>query len=273
MKSMHRPKGVRSAPQQDGSLRGFTFVELLVVLAIIAVLASLLSSALNQTKAKAHQITCLSNLKQLSLAWHGYFNDNDDQLPLNKSEDGANEKLFGRRNALGSWVVGNPKEDITTRNIVKGTLYPYARFASMYRCPDDRSTVVGHPFPRTRSYSMSFYMNGDAAGIEPRVKTLFSAIDNPSPEKVFVFIEEHENSVWSGSFSVVPPEKGVLAAPIWVSTPAERHNRGYNLSFADGHVEYWKWYSSKSLLPASRPSADRHEIRDLRRLQDGVPKP
>ncbi|MBI2948207.1 MAG: prepilin-type N-terminal cleavage/methylation domain-containing protein [Verrucomicrobia bacterium] len=273
MKSMYRPKGVRSAPKPCGSLGGFTFVELLVVLAIIAILASLLSAALNQTKAKAHQITCLNNLRQLQLGWYVYLVDSSDQLPLNKSADSPNEQLFGRRNALGSWVVGNPKEDITTRNIVKGTLYPYTRVVSTYRCPEDRSTVVGRPFPRTRSYSMSFYMNGDAAGVEPRVKTIYSAIENPSPDKVFVFIEEHENSVWAGSFSVAPPEKGALGTPIWVSTPADRHKRGCNLSFADGHVEYWKWFSSKSLLPVSRPSADRHEIRDLRRLQDGVPKP
>jgi prepilin-type N-terminal cleavage/methylation domain-containing protein/prepilin-type processing-associated H-X9-DG protein len=273
MKIIDQPKGSRSAPKQGCSLGGFTFVELLVVVAIIAILASLLSAALNQTKAKAHQITCLTNLRQLQLGWLSYVDDNSDQLPLNRSTDSPNEQLFGRRNALGSWVVGRPKEDITTRNIVKGTLYPYIRSVGIYRCPEDRSTVVGHPFPRTRSYSMSFYMNGDAAGMEPRVKTIHSAIENPSPDKVFVFIEEHEDSVWAGSFSVAPPEKGVLATPIWLSTPAERHNRGYNLSFADGHVEYWKWSSSKGLLPVSRPSADRHEIRDLRRLQDGVPKP
>lgn len=248
-------------------------VELLVVVAVIAILASLLSAALNQTKAKAHQITCLNNLRQLQLNWILYADDNADQLTLNRSTESANEQIYGRRNLLGSWVVGNPKEDITTRNIVKGSLYPYTRSVSAYRCPEDHSTVVARPFPRTRSYSMSFYMNGDAAGLEPRVKALYSAIQNPSPDRVFVFIEEHENSAWAGSFSIAPPDKGALGTSIWVSTPADRHKRGCNLSFADGHVEYWKWFSPKSQAPIGRPNVDRHEIRDLRRLQEGVPKP
>ena len=272
MNRMCRWNGPRSREAINSHVTGFTMLELLVVVAVIAIIASFLSAALNQTKAKAHQITCLNNLKQLQLCWNMYADDNSDQLPLNKSTESADEQLFGRRNVLGSWVVGNPKEDITTRNIVKGTLYPYARSVSVYRCPEDRSTVVGPPFPRTRSYSMSFYMNGDAAGMEPRVKTTYSALANSSPDRIFVFIEEHENSVWAGSFSVAPPDKGSLGTSIWMSTPADRHKRGCNLSFADGHVAYWKWFSSKK-QPVGRPNVDRHEIRDLRRLQDGVPKP
>ena len=120
---------------------------------------------------------------------------------------------------------------------------------------------------------MSAYMNGDGAGIDPRVKTLYSEFRNPSPDKVFVFVEEHEASIWAGAFAVTPRDKISLLSGSWTSTPADRHNQGCNLSFADGHVEYWKWHWPKSADLNNQQTANNHELRDLRRLQDAVPRP
>lgn len=269
---MRRPS-IQKLQNGKRSGGGFTLLELLVVIAIIGILAALLSVALNQTKSRAHQITCLNNLRQLQWSWWLYSDDNGDRLTLNRSTESADEQVFGRRNSTNSWVAGNPKEDITTLNLIRGSLYPYTRSVNLYRCPADSSKVVGYPLLRTRSYSMSFYMNGDAAGLEPRVKTILSAIESPAPERVFVFIEEHENSAWAGSFTVSPPDKASLPFQTWVSTPADRHRQGADLSFADGHVEYWKWYSPKRIALLDRPSVNKHELRDLKRLQDGVPRP
>jgi prepilin-type N-terminal cleavage/methylation domain-containing protein/prepilin-type processing-associated H-X9-DG protein len=262
--------------QPGGRAGGFTLIELSVVVLIIAVLAALLSTAFSNTKARSQRVTCVNNLYQLQLGWRVYIDENEDWLPLNRSVEGPlNSRIFGRRNSSNSWVCGSPKEDTTAANIVKGTLFPYAgREVGSYRCPSDRSTVIGRKdILRTRSYSMSAYLNGDDEGLDPRVKTKESELINPSVDKIFVFIEEHEASSWLGSFRVLPKEKFTLASGTWTSTPSDRHIQGCNLSFADTHVEYWKWFWPKKSNLQSKLTSNGHEFRDLRRLQESVPRP
>ncbi len=250
----------------------FSLLELLLVIAVVTVLCALLSAAFNNAKNKAVQIGCVNNLRQLQLAWLMYVDEDQYLLPLNQSEASSNTKLFGRRNKPGSWVLGNPKEDITTDNLAKGSLFPWINNPRVFRCPGDTARVIGQKnFLRNRSYSMSAYMNGDGAGVDPRVKTHYSEILNPPPERVFVLIEEHELSPWNGAFMIGPAE-AKAGSPLQISSlPAERHWDGCNLSFADGHVEYWKWlrpekYPLKQLLiPQS------HDVNDLRHLQNSIP--
>ncbi len=253
---------------------GFTLVELLVVIFITGVLAALLSTAFSNTRASSVRVNCMSNMRQLQMAWRLYVDDNDDWLPLNRSVDSPLEQYFGRRNSPGSWVVGRPAEDRTTANLMRGTLFPYTKSVSVYRCPADRSTVVGHKdILRTRSYSMSAFLNGDTVGLDPRVKVRDAELVDQGPARIFVFIEEHEASAWLGGFRVMPRQKFSIASGTWTSTPSDRHNQGCNLSFADGHIRYWKWYWPKKANLDSKLTSNKHELRDLRQLQEAIPTP
>lgn len=258
---------------------GFTLVELAAVVLIITVLVSLLCAALNTTKSKALRISCSNNMKQLQLAWQVYTLENADRLPLNQSDPTPrHHKMPVVNSSSNSWVTGNPLIDVSTGNIRKGTLYQYVGNANAYRCPDDTSTVWGHPeLLRTRSYSMNAYLGGDPPEdpLHPAPRMTASQLVNPGPQNTFVFIEEHEDSVWGSSFLVSPRSKSGLA-PVslsWLSTPADRHKQGCNITFADGHVEYWPWYSPKSDNTDRQLTSSSREIRDIRRLQATVPLP
>jgi prepilin-type N-terminal cleavage/methylation domain-containing protein/prepilin-type processing-associated H-X9-DG protein len=265
-------------------VRAFTLIELLVVIAIIAILAALLLPVLAKTKGQAQSVSCLNNLKQLQAGWLMYVHANNDALPPNNSVKIGFVQTSVSNEWGDSWVWGNAKTDTNSANIEHGILFPEVGSAAVYHCPADTSTVTSRPDPhRFRSYSANGWLNGHIVsgdlqqGINDHPLNLrkFSQLVKPPPVKIFVFIDEHPLSLGDGIFGIPSPWIADTPSGWWVAVPADRHSQGCNLSFADGHVEHYRWLSPKkgrsegSVQNATNPQ----DLKDLQRLQEGLPAP
>src|SRR5438477_382141 len=111
----------------------FTLVELLVVVATIAILAGLLLPVLSKAKARAQRTRCQNNLKQLSLSWTMYYHDNEGRLA----------ECYGTTNQY-AWTLGsmaNLTEAVDLELLRRGKLFPYNRDVNIYRCPTDEGKI------------------------------------------------------------------------------------------------------------------------------------
>jgi len=241
---------------------GFTLLELLAVIATIATLAALLLPVLGQTKIKAQQTKCFSNLHQLGLAWSMYYGDNGGQLA--ESYPSNNPDV---------WVQGNMTIDSEATNtalIQKGKLYPYNQNAAIYHCPGDKGVVIGgQTVPTVRSYSMNCFMGARDPNLSPIPDTAYGYVpfyakdsDLPRPSDLWVLVDEDERSINDGFFVTDP------TARIWFDFPAmssHRHNFSFALEFGDGHSEIWRLQDPNSFL-VSRNTTEQASNTDLQRL-------
>jgi prepilin-type N-terminal cleavage/methylation domain-containing protein/prepilin-type processing-associated H-X9-DG protein len=246
---------------------GFTLVELLVVIAIIGIVSALLLPALSRAKSRALSLSCLNNLKQQQLSWHLYAGDNEDAAAPNNSfyslaGPGSTATPF-LSGTGSSWCPGVAPLDTTCTNIESGVLFPYNRVQAIYHCPGDWSTVSGSPNQlRTRSYCMNISLNcNDAAGSFRKA----AQINTPSPSGLFVLIDTHEQDIWDATFGIFSSDS--VYANDWLDLPANRHQQGANLAFADGHVEHWRWKAAKLFTSRWEPAYNADDLADLRRLQ------
>jgi prepilin-type processing-associated H-X9-DG protein len=121
---------------------------------------------------------------------------------------------------------------------------------------------------------MSQSVNGlaDSVIIIPPSTTLpawkrFTGIKNPPPAQAFVFIDEHADTLLDAQFG--NPVGMPFFAQIWWDKPADRHNQGANLSFADGHAERWRWKVPKSPAYAGQGLIS-GELPDFQRVQGAM---
>lgn len=245
-------------------VKGFTLVELLVVIAIIAILAALLLPALGKAKLKAQGIACMSNHRQLSMAWRIYSEDNNDRL-LYASESRDPDKLWTTNYA---WVTdtldfnpANPSNWDPDFTIKKSPMWPYCgNNLGIWKCPADKSTVLvnGVRKPRVRSMSMNLFLGG-FGGTDGNWGTVFSdykiytkqsEIAVPGPSLIFVFLDMREDSIDMGNFATRmagwPDDPSAYG---FYDLPGSYHHLADGFSYADGHSEIKRWQDPRTMPP------------------------
>lgn len=209
--------------------KAFTLIELLVVIAIIAILLAILMPSLNRAREQGKRAACLSNLRQLMLAWTLYADDNDDKIVC-----GNTHPIVEGQPNLYAWVY---HENIWTQEekiqgIKDGRLYSYCKTVKLYKCPTGiRGEVL--------TYSIVDSMNGHKEISGDTLPPLKNRMQIRHPANRIVFLDEGKPS--PSSWTVYYYKE------LWWDPITARHGNGTNFGFADGHSEYWAWKDPRTI--------------------------
>lgn len=258
---------LRSRPRgaiRNGLRSGFTLIELLVVIAIIAILAAMLLPALAMAKKKSYMAVCLSNQKQLGLAYAMYAADNNDKLVGNGTKTSYDVGDGYWR--LGYTVSGPPGTPPTLsqspptgltgvplsdwyiqEGYAEGPLFSYAMNRKVIHCPGDTRELNNRP--GYDSYSIGWNVSDTASfyatkGGPPLMK--LSSILHTSDR--IIWVEENDQrgdnfGAWAFFYSAT--------TPIWGDDIANFHGTGSSFGFADGHSENHRWMLGDTISMAN----------------------
>jgi len=270
---------------------GFTLVELLVVIGIIALLIGMLLPALNVARRQAQSIRCLSNMRQLGTAFAIYVIDNNGWMPSSDTCGPIMPNQF--YNAGGTplwpagvsatqtwvgWVDGGPTESA----LENGTLWKYLRNAGVYKCPTDFNEY------RNRSYSLNYlictgaYDTGYQGNANVNQWKVYKVNQVRNSSNAIAFVEEADprlrtnpEAEWNeGAWEQNP--SGARLPSNWVDTVVSWHRNGANFTFVDGHAEYWRWTDTRTINYLQNDPTWPNPLyvtpnnKDLARIQAGV---
>ncbi|MCF7976179.1 MAG: prepilin-type N-terminal cleavage/methylation domain-containing protein [Phycisphaerae bacterium] len=280
---------------------GFTLIELLVVISVIAVLLAILVPVMNRVRELGHRTVCLSNLRQLTLGWNLYAEDNDGRLvngvafsdfpPGGGRDEGSSRILKSWIDPQLMWIAVDP--NLNSDDFFhyfyklpnKGALWPYINDYDAYLCPRGQKRkapaysivcsanglgTVSGTIRRGSGSKLTnrwFVAPGRRIGKTVLVLNNLTDIISPGPSQRAVFID---TGLTESSFDVG------YRTPMWLlGTPPIHHAKGVTLSMADGHAEYWKWRGSETLDIATQKISNANRVTpqtedglyDLQRMQ------
>jgi len=255
-----------TSQQLPDTQKAFTLIELLIVIGVISLLMALLIPALRAAREHGQRAVCLSNLRQLTLAWLAYANEYDGRIVHGSPYGGRDGTLYREGWAGRAFLPENSNTRAELlENPEKGALWPWIKDVDIYRCPRGRvghvltySTVPaanGHLVDGTylpgtgeairghQLMSNSWTPLGKRVGSTILRLTRLTDIISPGAGRRAVFIDEGQARSFNTSFKV----EYLYARWISDCPPPIHHNDGVTLSMADGHAEYWKWKGSETV--------------------------
>jgi prepilin-type N-terminal cleavage/methylation domain-containing protein/prepilin-type processing-associated H-X9-DG protein len=224
------------AKTQPGNASGcraaFTLIEVLVVVAIIALLIAILLPSLHRAREMSKRTICLHNERMLGQAWYMYQIDNKGSFLYGGAS--TNPKI----DSPPGWVryIPNPTqqpEQVQIQSIKDGALFKYARVVDLYRCPSRLKNEI-------RTYEGNF----GVAGVEhcpwaPEPSTWrIDQLKRPAGRIVY---QDDSPKDWDAIW-YIPWD-----SPVWWNHLQAMHDKGSTFSFADGHSEYWRWTNKRTL--------------------------